>query len=88
MAEGEARTVAEVLIARIRGEAAPAPFDGRAACYVETGQGTAVRIDVNFLSYQSPRAEIEGPTEAIMADKASFGTTRLSRWFGYEDLTV
>ncbi len=87
MAEGEARTVAEVLIARLRGSGSPAPFDGGAACYVETGGGTAARIDVNFLAYESPRAEIVGPTAGILADKASFGSTRLSRWFGYEDST-
>ncbi len=85
MAEGEARTVAEVLIARLQGSAAPAPFDGGAACYVETGRGTAARIDVNFLAYESPRAEIVGPTAGILTDKAAFGTTRLSRWFGYEE---
>ena len=87
MAEGEARTVAEVLIARLRGTAAPAPFDGGAACYVETGGGTAARIDVNFLAYETPRAEIVGPTPEIMIDKTAFGTTRLARWFDYEAST-
>ena len=84
MAEGEARTVAEVLIARLRGGTPPAPFDGGAACYVETGGGSAARIDVNFLAYDTPRAEIVGPTPEIMIDKTAFGTTRLTRWFGYE----
>ena len=88
MAEGEARTAAEVIIARIKGDSAPEPFDGGAACYVETGHGTVARISVNFLAFESPRAEIEGPTEAILSDKASFGTTRLTRWFGYEQPSI
>jgi sulfide:quinone oxidoreductase len=85
MAEREAATVADVLIARLRGTAAPPPFDGAAQCYVETGRDSVARIDVNFLSYDVPVARYNAPTEHIVAEKETWGATRLTRWFGYDD---
>ena len=31
---------------------------------------------------EAPRGELEGPSSALTADKADFGTTRARRWFG------
>jgi sulfide:quinone oxidoreductase len=59
-------------------------FDGAATCYVETGTSVA-RIDVNFLSYDTPVAKFTAPTTKLVAEKREFGTSRLSRWFGYDD---
>ena len=84
MAEGEAATVAAVLISRITGSSAPPPFDGVAVCYVETGTSVA-RIDVNFLTYDTPVAKFSAPTTTLVAEKREFGTSRLTRWFGYDD---
>jgi sulfide:quinone oxidoreductase len=85
MAEREAATVADVLIARLRGTAAPPPFDGAAQCYVETGHDSVARIDVNFLSYDVPVAKFNAPNQHIVAEKQGWGAARLSRWFGYEE---
>ena len=85
MAEREAATVAEVLIARLTDAAAPPPFDGAAACYIETGGHKVARIDVNFLTYDVPVAKFNAPNSAMVADKRAWGTTRLTRWFGYQD---
>ena len=84
MAEGEAATVAAVLIARLTGTAAPPPFDGVAACYIETHNSVA-RIDINFLSYDTPVAKFSAPAPNLVAEKRVFGTSRLTRWFGYDD---
>ena len=86
MAEGEAATVAQVLISKLTGASAPPPFDGAAACYVETGGDTVARIDVNFLTYDTPVARFTAPTTDAVAEKREFGTSRLARWFGYTDL--
>jgi sulfide:quinone oxidoreductase len=85
MAEREAATVADVLIARLTRSAAPPPFDGAAQCYVETGGNSVARIDVNFLSYDVPVAKFNAPTQQIVAEKQAWGATRLTRWFGYDD---
>ncbi len=50
IAEGEASTVADVLIAQIRGGPPPPPFAGEIICYVEMGNQTIGKVNVNFLS--------------------------------------
>ncbi len=82
IAEGEAATVADVLIAQLTGGAAPPPYDGAAACYVEMGDALTARIDVNFMSYDQPVARFSGPTEALTEEKQAWGETRAQRWFG------
>ncbi|MGH3579836.1 MAG: NAD(P)/FAD-dependent oxidoreductase, partial [Mycobacterium sp.] len=83
IAEGEAATVAEVVISQLTGGRAPPPYDGAAGCYVELGDDLVARIDVNFLSYDTPVAKFSGPTAALTAEKRGWGTTRLIRWFGH-----
>jgi sulfide:quinone oxidoreductase len=39
-------------------------------------------VDVTFLSGQMPSGGLEGPSAALAADKAEFGTSRIQRWFG------
>lgn len=82
IAEGEAATAADVLIAQLKDENAPPPYDGASACYVELGDDLVGRIDVNFLSYDSPVAKFSGPTAALMEEKREWGSTRAARWFG------
>src|SRR3954451_1898799 len=53
-AEGEARTVADVLIERL-GRGAPAPpYAGTASCYLEIGDGRVARVDVDFFGGPAP----------------------------------
>ena len=81
-AEGAARVVAKALIADIRGEAAPAAYDGAGSCYVEFGHDLVGRVDVNFLSGPKPTGTFRPPSEALVAEKKEFGSSRLERWFG------
>jgi sulfide:quinone oxidoreductase len=85
IAEGEAATVADVLIAQLSGDEAPPPYDGASGCYVELGDDLVARIDVNFLSYDLPVAKLSGPTAALTEEKRQWGATRATRWFGHED---
>jgi sulfide:quinone oxidoreductase len=82
IAEGEAATVAEVLIAELTGGPSPPPYDGAGACYVELGDELVGRIDVNFLSYDTPVAKFAAPTAQLVEEKQEWGATRAARWFG------
>jgi len=80
--EGAAKVVAAELIANVKGGEQPLPYSGRGSCYAEFGQGKVGRIDVDFLSGPEPTGSFEGPSDALMIDKQSFGSSRRKRWFG------
>jgi sulfide:quinone oxidoreductase len=82
IAEGEASTVADVLVAEVRGDPAPPPYPGAITCYVEMGDGTIGKVDVNFLSGPAPTAAFTGPSLKGAAEKQEFGAVRRRRWFG------
>ncbi len=85
IAEGEAATVAKVLISQLTEGSVPPPYDGASACYVELGDDLVGRIDVDFLSYDTPVAKFSAPTAALIEEKREWGSTRAARWFGIED---
>lgn len=82
IAEGEAATVAGVLIAELTGGPSAPAYDGAGACYVELGDERVGRIDVNFLSYDTPVAKFIAPTPQLFEEKQDWGATRAARWFG------
>jgi sulfide:quinone oxidoreductase len=84
VAEGEATTVADVLIERLRGGPAPRPFVGELVCLAEAGDGLVFKVNANFLSGPAPVARFTPPSEAIAEEKRQFGATRRRRWFGIE----
>jgi sulfide:quinone oxidoreductase len=81
-AEGAGRVVADQLIGRIRGDATPAPYDGRGNCYIEFGDELVGRVEVDFLSGPRPTASFAAPSPAITAEKREFASSRRARWFG------
>jgi sulfide:quinone oxidoreductase len=81
-AEGQAAVVADAIAARVRGDDSSPEYDGRGICYLEFGADQVAMVDVTFLSGQAPVGALQGPSVAIAADKESFGTTRIRRWFG------
>jgi sulfide:quinone oxidoreductase len=83
-AEGQAAVVADQIIARHRGRAETAPYDGRGICYVEFGHEQVGRVEVTFRSGERPDGRFEGPSVDYSADKSAFGSTRIRRWFGRE----
>lgn len=85
IAEGEASTVADVLIAQIKGGPAPAPFAGEITCYVEMGNQTIGKVNVNFLSGPAPVARFTPPSLEGAEEKRQFAATRRQRWFGFKD---
>ena len=82
IAEGEAGTVADVLIQRFRGGDSPGAYAGRATCYIEFGGKEVAKFDVDFLSGPAPSGIFSEPSLALAAAKKDFGATRRARWFG------
>jgi sulfide:quinone oxidoreductase len=82
IAEGEAGTVADILVHRIKGGPEPAPFLGEIMCYMEMGGGSIGRVSVNFRSGPSPVARFMPPSLEGTEAKKEFGATRRRRWFG------
>ena len=80
-AEGAARVVAEHIVAELRGGAPPEAYKGQGSCYVEFGDGKVGRVDVDFLSGPKPTGTFQQPSEALVAEKGIFGSSRLQRWF-------
>jgi sulfide:quinone oxidoreductase len=81
--EGQAKVVADEIVARHRGADA-AGYDGRGVCYFEFGDGKVGKVDVVFLPGQPPVGQLDGPSVDLAGDKAEFGAERARRWFGRE----
>jgi sulfide:quinone oxidoreductase len=81
-AEGQATIIAAQISAQIRGTTTPAAYGGRGICYLEVGHDMVAKVDVTFVSGQSPAGNIEGPSTDLAADKTAFGSERSQRWFG------
>ncbi len=83
-AEGQARVVADQLIARIRSESEPAGYDGTGSCYIEFGDSGVARVDVDFFSTPGrPIGTFTAPSPQTTAEKVTFAISRRHRWFGY-----
>ena len=80
-AEGQAATAAGGISALVRGVSESAHYDGRGMCYLEFGHNQVAKVDVTFVSGQAPHGSLEGPSPALVADKADFGSSRVRRWF-------
>jgi sulfide:quinone oxidoreductase len=80
-AEGSAKVVAASIIATLKGGEMPAPYAGMGSCYVEFGNHTVGRVDVNFLGGPKPTGTFQSPTEALAREKEVFGSSRVQRWF-------
>lgn len=81
-AEGSAKIVAAAIIARLTGGQPPEAYKGQGSCYVEFGHNQVGRVDVDFLSGPKPTGTFRAQSEALVAEKALFGSSRLQRWFG------
>ena len=85
IAEGEAKTLAEVLIHHIRGGDTPPPYHGVATCYIEFGDTRVARFDADFLSGPNPVASFTEASEDLATSKKEWAASRRRRWFGIRD---
>jgi sulfide:quinone oxidoreductase len=79
--ERQAGVIADAIIARARGTANDSVYDGRGLCYLELGDDEVAKVEVQFVQGQPPQGTFEAASEALAADKAAFGRTRIQRWF-------
>jgi sulfide:quinone oxidoreductase len=87
-AEGQASVVARELISIARGEQPAVAYDGTGVCYLEFGDDQVAKVQVTFLSGQAPQGDMEGPSALLAQDKATFGSSRVRRWFDREWTTT
>ena len=80
-AEGQAKVVADRLVALARGRSADSTYGGRGVCYLEFGGGEVAGVEVTFFG-DVKRGELKGPSRELAAEKAEFGSSRIRRWFG------
>jgi sulfide:quinone oxidoreductase len=83
-AEGQAVVVADAISAAIRGATGSTEYDGHGMCYLEFGRDQVAVVDVTFLSGAPPVGGLQGPSEALAAQKIEFGSARIRRWFDRE----
>jgi sulfide:quinone oxidoreductase len=82
-AEGAARVVADALISRLLGGGDPDEYDGLGSCYIEFGAGRVGRVDVDFFSGSKPSGTYHEASQALVAEKRQFGSSRRERWFSH-----
>jgi sulfide:quinone oxidoreductase len=80
-AEGQAAVVSDRIAAQLRGTAVTSEYDGRGICYLDFGRNQVARVDVTFVTGVPPSGGLDGPSPALSAAKAEFGTSRIRRWF-------
>jgi sulfide:quinone oxidoreductase len=83
-AEGQAAVAAERIIATVQGGTSATRYNGRGICYLEFGHDRVAKVDVTFRAGERPAGGLEGPSTDLAADKNTFGTDRIRRWFGRE----
>jgi sulfide:quinone oxidoreductase len=84
-AENAGRAAAYAIIAELKGETESEPFKGTGTCYIEFGSGRVGRVDVEFLSGDSPRGIFTKPSDELVDQKQRFGSARRTRWFGLSE---
>jgi sulfide:quinone oxidoreductase len=82
MAELEGKRVAAEIVSQLAGGEAPAPFDGKGFCFIETGKTTAALVEGDFFATPEPNIQLARPSSENAEAKRRFETERLERWFG------
>src|SRR3954470_15230848 len=81
-AEGQASVVAAAIAATLRGGRTAEAYDGHGLCYLDLGRAGVAKVDVVFTPGLAPIGSLIGPSPDLLQEKAEFGTSRISRWFG------
>jgi sulfide:quinone oxidoreductase len=81
IAEPEGTRVAAAIAADVRGEGAPAPFDGHGHCFIEMGRFSATLIECEFYAEPEPSVQIREPSAGNAEEQRRVETERLARWF-------
>lgn len=82
LAEAQGKVVAAAIAAYATGGPAPSPYDGRGACFLETGADEPALVEGEIFAEGGPRVRIAEASPAHAAAKRRFETERLAAWFG------
>ncbi len=80
-AHGQAEAVAHNLAASIKGRGKAKDWDGRGACFLETGGGQSAFVKGNFLAAPRPQLDFHMPSRVWHAQKILFERHWMRRWF-------
>ena len=81
-AEGQAAVAAARVASLLRGEPPVSEYSGSAICYLEFGRGQIAIVEATFRAGEQPAGVFQKPSLELAKEKAAFGATRVSRWFG------
>jgi sulfide:quinone oxidoreductase len=81
-AESAARAVAEHLTVRLRNAGTATPYDGAGSCFIEFGDRTVGRVDVDFLTGPTVVAPFIPQSLQGAREKDEFASSRRAFWFG------
>lgn len=79
-AHAQARVVAERVASRLAGRAPSAAFDGRGACFLELGDGTAGYANGDFYAAGTPQVGLRRPGRHWHLAKAALERYWMRRW--------
>lgn len=81
LAHAQADVVADNLAFEITGRGAARAFDGRGACFIETGDGRAGFGDGDFFAEPAPRVRLRPPGRLLHLGKILYEKYWLGLWF-------
>lgn len=68
-AEDQARVVAQIISARLKGEGKPNKFAGKGLCYIEVGNGMAAYGQGDFYAWPEPLVYMKQPSERFHRER-------------------
>jgi sulfide:quinone oxidoreductase len=77
-AQAHGEVVARQIAAKLAGTASDAAFDGVGYCYLETGDGRAIKADGSFFALPNPVMRKQSPDEAQFRDKLDWVARQLA----------
>jgi sulfide:quinone oxidoreductase len=80
-AHGQAEVVAKRIAAELRGRTPTAGFDGKGACFLELGEGSAAYASGDFYAEPRPQVRMRRPGRHWHLGKVAFEHYWLWRWF-------
>jgi sulfide:quinone oxidoreductase len=80
-AEGQAAVVASQICARQPGSAARRPMTAVGSATWSAVTSRWPKVDVTFVTGQTPTGTQDGPSVELAAAKTAFGSQRVQRWF-------
>jgi sulfide:quinone oxidoreductase len=81
LAHAQADVVADNIVHEITGNGAARSFEGKGACFIETGDGRAGYGDGDFYAEPAPRVRLRQPSRALHLGKVLYEKYWLGRWF-------